>query len=183
MVLCVVFKARGTDHRKKGLSAKFFVFCLFYNDQHERSSYLWRHKSFLYCRTSQFVTFFWVTVFHLQNHNRGNGLATRPVFSAEIGAKPVENPIFFVMVMVIHDGGVAPAKTDENVRFWTKMDQMDSSCHWILDKTTGGLKFSGLGLDRTKLGPDSAPGQIWDQFLKSFEDKNSEKTCISVQHR
>ena len=55
-----------------------------------------------------------------------------------------------------------------------QMDQMDFSCHWILDKTTGGLKFSGLGLDRTKLGPDSAPGQIWDQFLKSFDGKKSE---------
>ena len=40
--------------------------------------------------------------------------------------------------------------------------------------TTGRLKFSGLGLDRTKHGPDSAPGQIWDQFLKSFDGKKSE---------
>ena len=62
------------------------------------------------------------------------------------------------------------------IRYWLQMPL-------VLVKTTGGLKFSGLGLDRTKHGPDSVPGQILDQFLKSFDGKKSEKTCISVQHR
>ena len=48
---------------------------------------------------------------------------------------------------------------------------------------TDRVKFSGFGLNQTKVRPDSAPGQIWDQFFKSFEGKKSKKPCISVQHR